>query len=124
MDASVMKARGWSISFNPDTGLIVSWYRRAVTLCVLALTCYPGNAADWSMYMHDTARSGVTWEYLAPPLQLQWVFVPKHAPQPAWPHPGKERPRELFDHAYHVAAVGDAVYFGSSADHKVYHLDA
>ncbi len=81
-------------------------------------------AADWPTYMHDAARSGIAEERLATPLHDQWVFVPRHAPQPAWPKPVKELPRVRFDDAFHVAVADGAVYFGSSADNKVYCLDA
>jgi len=82
------------------------------------------SAEDWPTYRHDSARSGITAEQLAPPLSEQWVFTPTHAPEPAWPEPVKEAPRVRFDDAYQVAVVGDAVYFGSSADNKIYSLDA
>ncbi len=71
-----------------------------------------------------------------PPLSECWVFRPAHPPEPAWGHPNprpvggwygtNELPRVHFDDAYHVtaAAAGGAVYFGSSADGKVYALDA
>jgi len=95
-----------------------------LALATLAQVCPTAYGADWPTYLHDNARSGVTQERLDPPLAKQWVFVPKHAPEPAWPEPGKERPRVRFDDAYHVTAVGDSVYFGSSADHKVYCLEA
>jgi len=87
--------------------------------------------ADWPTYQHDIRRSGITSERLEPPLPEQWVFQSPHAPVPAWADPspkpieGKlELPRMRFDDAFHVAAVGDSVYFGSSVDHRVYALDA
>jgi outer membrane protein assembly factor BamB len=97
----------------------------AAALFVSALLLSSGIAAeDWPTFRHDNARSAITPEQLAPPLSPQWVFTPPHGPEPAWPEEGKERSRVRFDEAYHVAAVGDAVYFGSSADDKVYCLDA
>lgn len=88
-------------------------------------------AADWPTYRHDNARTGATSESLAAPLALDWVHVPVHPPRPAWPRPAV-RPREgfelrhrvIFDDAFQVAAVGDLIYFGSSADNKVYALNA
>jgi len=86
---------------------------------------------DWPTYQHDIRRSGVTAERLVPPLAEQWVFESRHAPVPAWGDPqpkaiegNLELPRLRFDDAFHVAAVADAVYFGSSADHMVHALDA
>jgi len=91
---------------------------------VVAAICFTVSAEDWPTYRHDNARTGITAERLDPPLSEQWVFKATHAPEPAWPEPVKEMPRVRFDEVYHVAAVGDAVYFGSSADNKVYALDA
>ena len=113
---------------------------RPVVTLFLALIVFttPVRAADWPTYRHDNARSGCTSESLpvrqaglATPLVQDWVYVPIHPPRPAWPAPAS-RPREGFvlrnrvdfDDAFQVAAVGDLVYFGSSADHKVYALDA
>ncbi len=89
------------------------------------------DGADWPTYRNDNARSGCTSESLATPLVQDWVYVPIHPPRPAWSPPAS-RPREGFilrdrvdfDDAFQVAAVGEMVYFGSSADHKVYALDA
>ncbi len=87
-------------------------------------------AEDWPTYMHDAARSGISSERLSLPLSEGWVFAPKHPPRPAWPppHPGLvenvyEPNRLDFDYAFHVVSVGDKLYFGSSADDKVYCLD-
>lgn len=81
-------------------------------------------AADWPMYRHDVARSGITPEKLDLPLSLQWVHQPRHAPAPAWPDPEFELHRTPFDYAYQVSAANGLLYFGSSADNKVYALDA
>ena len=78
------------------------------------------RAADWPAYRHDLARSGVTEEALPVPLHPQWVYTAAHPPRPAWPEPGRELNRVAFDYAYEVTAAGGLVYFGSSADHKVY----
>ncbi len=80
-------------------------------------------AADWPNYRHDLARSGATEEPLATPLHRQWVHRAAHPPRPAWPEPGREVNRLAFDYAYEVTAAGGRVYFGSSADHKVYAID-
>jgi len=78
------------------------------------------RAADWPAYRHDLARSGVTAESLSAPLHRQWSYAAAHAPRPAWPEPGRELNRLDFDYAYEVTVAGGLVYFGSSADHKVY----
>ncbi len=89
------------------------------------------SPADWPTYRHDPSRSGIASESLAPPLSLDWVFVPPHPPEHAWGDPQPkpiehhlELPRLRFDDAYHVAAAGGFVYFGSSSDGQVYALDA
>jgi len=88
-------------------------------------------AEDWPTYRHDVARTGATSESLPAPLTMDWVYVPAHPPRPAWPRPAvrpregwKQRHRVIFDDAFQVAAVGEMIYFGSSADNKVYALDA
>ena len=90
-------------------------------------------AEGWPTHRHDAARSGVTDQALTPPLHEAWVYQAKHAPRPAWPGPARRdgwhkvdnlKPRVIFDWAFHVVAGDDAVYFGSSADDKVYCLDA
>lgn len=88
-------------------------------------------AADWPTYRHDAARSGITSEQLQPPLSECWVFKARHAPQPAWGDP-KPQPvegilelrRVHFDDVFQPVAADGAVFFGSSADNKVYCLEA
>lgn len=94
-----------------------------VALLTISLAASPAASADWPTYRHDAGRSGVTDEQLAAPLHLQWVYRPKQPPQPAWPEPGKELNRLDFDYAHQVAVADGLVYFGSSADCKVYALD-
>ena len=102
----------------------------ALGLTVAARAGEAASAVGWPTYRHDASRSGIASEPLAPPLTLGWVFVPPHPPDHAWGDPqpkpiehNLELPRLRFDDAYHVAAVGNAVYFGSSADGQVYALD-
>ncbi|MFQ6096416.1 MAG: PQQ-binding-like beta-propeller repeat protein [Armatimonadota bacterium] len=82
----------------------------------------PRSGGDWPAYRCDNARTGVSPQPLQTPLWLQWTYVPRHPPRPAWPEPGKEMNRLPFDYAHHAVANG-MVFFGSSADHKVYALD-
>ena len=83
--------------------------------------------------MHDKHRSGVTSERLELPLNESWVLKASHQPQPTWPGPAKHdfwhrhfnlRSTVTYDMAFHVVGVGDTIYFASSADDKVYALDA
>ncbi|MCD6308757.1 MAG: PQQ-binding-like beta-propeller repeat protein, partial [Candidatus Latescibacteria bacterium] len=88
---------------------------------------------DWPAFNHDSRRSGVTGEHLETPLHEQWTFHAPHKPAPAWPEPAlrdiwnripKLNPRVTDDRAFHTIAVGRSVFFASSADDKVYALDA
>jgi len=90
-------------------------------------------AEDWPTFNHDNHRSCVTGERLELPLKQSWVFKATHPPQPAWPGPAKQdfwhhhynlRQTVTYDQAFHVVGTGDTVYFGSSANDKVYALDA
>ncbi|MGQ9731135.1 MAG: PQQ-binding-like beta-propeller repeat protein, partial [Candidatus Zipacnadales bacterium] len=101
-------------------------------VALLTVVVFPNTqAADWPTYAHDNARTAVTHEELTFPLKEQWVYTARSAPLPAWPDPQDvaiegqlEEPRARFDDAYHVAAVGGAVYFGTSCDNKLYCLNA
>jgi len=97
------------------------------------VTTPSAQAADWPTYQHDGRRSAVTGETLSLPLRQDWIFASRHAPRPAWPPPAKAdfwhhkrelNPRVIFDRAYHVAVADGRIFFGSSADDKVYALDA
>jgi len=89
------------------------------------------SAGQWPTYNHDSARSGVTEDPLQPPLVECWVFASRHAPSAAWGDPKPEPVegylegrRMHFDDVFHAVSDGEAVYFGSSSDHKVSCLDA
>ena len=110
--------------------------RRSLTAGVrfglgFALACAGPRAGDWPTYRHDNARSGITAERVSPPLSACWVFRARHAPEPAWGRPKPipveailELPRVHFDDAFVVSVAAGRVYFGSSADNRVYCLDA
>lgn len=103
-------------------------------MVAVGMLCSPGaHAADWPTYRHDAARSSVTTERIAPPLRPAWTWRSPHRPRPAWGGEAKadlynkvyDMPnRQDFDYAFHVAVADGAVFFGSSADDKVYCLDA
>ncbi|MFC2156909.1 PQQ-binding-like beta-propeller repeat protein [Acidobacteriota bacterium] len=77
----------------------------------------------WTTFRYDNSRSSYTLEAVSPPLELLWQFQPSQAPKPAWPEPGEEMRRIQMDNAFHTVAANGLVFFGSSADHKVYALD-
>jgi len=110
---------------------------KCVVACFFCLgsliVCGSARAEDWPTFGHDNRRSGVTRERLELPLTECWIFKSPHKPKPAWPEPAKQdfwhhhynlRATVTYDRAFHVVGAGDAVYFGSSADDKVYALDA
>jgi outer membrane protein assembly factor BamB len=78
------------------------------------------QAADWPTYRADSARSNYTPEQLPKGLMLRWSYQSPHTPIPAWP----TRNRKQFDRAYQPVIAGGVLYYGSSADCKVYALDA
>jgi len=97
----------------------------------IALPIALAPAEDWPTYQHDAARSGITSEKLPLPLVESWAFQPRHAPEPAWGSPKAEAVEGIlemrrihFDDALQVAVADGRVYFGSSADGKVWCLDA
>jgi len=114
--------------------------RKTTRLLGLAIVIvWPGawpNAADWPTYRHDNQRSAITAETLKLPLAKRWQMVSAQPPSPAWAKPAKfdfyvspqsRKPlvhRLAYDHAYHVTAVGNRVFYGSSAEHTVHCLDA
>lgn len=116
------------------------WGRRGRRLTpglAFGLACGLGvgavTAADWPTYGGDDARSGVSPGTIAPPLSQAWQWRSPHRPRPAWGGEAKadlynkvyDMPhRQDFDYAFHVVAAEGAVLFGSSADDKVYCLDA
>lgn len=91
------------------------------------------GAGDWPTFMHDNRRSCVTGERLELPLKESWVLKAIHEPKPAWPPAAKQdiwhnhynlRSTVTYDRAFAIVGAGDKVFFGSSADGKVYALDA
>jgi len=104
-----------------------------LTAVVFVFTWMRSGAEDWPTYQHDFQRSGVTTEKLDLPLEQAWVYTAKNPPAPSWPPPARAdfwhrkrdlNPRVIFDRAFQVAVAGGSVFFGSSADDKVYCLDA
>jgi len=102
---------------------------------VMAAIVNPGStrAEDWPTFMHDSHRSGVTAERLELPLGKSWVFQAANKPQPAWPEPAGQdywhrtfnlRSTVAYDRVFQVVGAGNTIFFGSSADDKVYALDA
>jgi len=99
----------------------------------MAVSPGPVLAEGWPMFGHDRCRSGISHEQLKPPLVRVWTFKAPHPPNPAWPPPARQdywhrlhdlRATETYDRAFGVIGAGGLVYLGSSADGRVYALDA
>ena len=106
--------------------------RHFPAICLFGLIAL-GQAADWPTYQHDYARSGVARESLLAPFTDGWVHRSRHAPRPAWRGEAKWdgwnkvydlKSRQIFDYAYHPVIADGLLYYGSSADDKIYCLDA
>ncbi|NLX99125.1 MAG: PQQ-binding-like beta-propeller repeat protein [Rhodopirellula sp.] len=93
----------------------------SVVVCCRLLSGNLLMAGDWPTYRADAARSGYTGESLPRKLAPRWIYQARHAPRPAWS--GRDT-RMPFDRALLPVVSGESVYFGSSADGKVYALDA
>ena len=101
-----------------------------VALPVIACTVF---AEDWPTYQHDNRRSGITKEQLPKQLKKAWVYNSPALPQKAWAGAAKWdayaevtplKSMRNFDPVFYVTAVGDSLYFGSSADDSVHCLNA
>ena len=107
-------------------------HRYFSAICLFSLVTL-GQAADWPTYQHDYARTGVARESLLTPFTDGWVHRSRHAPRPAWRGEAKWdgwnkvydlKSRQIFDYAYHPVIADGLLYYGSSADDKIYCLDA
>jgi len=88
---------------------------------LIAVLCGPIAAAEnWPMYRADAARSAFTTNSIPAKLQLTWKRIARGKPSPAW----SNQRRLAYDHTYHPVIFEGLIFFGSSADHKVYALDA
>ncbi len=96
-------------------------FRWIVCLAVMAGSSGPILSADWPTFRGDVHRSGYSPEELPGSLSLRWMWAARHAPRPAWS--GRDT-RMPFDRAFRLAVAGGTAVFGSSADDKIYALDA
>ncbi len=100
-------------------------------LCLFISLSDPSlQADDWPTYLRSNDRAGSSPEQLTFPLLPQWTLSPAEKPTQAWPGPeGREierhklRRRNTFDDAFHVAVVGQKLYYGSSVDHALRCVD-
>ena len=88
--------------------------------------------ADWPAWQHDNRRTGATDEQLqVDKLRFDWLWKAASPPQTAWSGPAKYDAYAFhhnlpsmrnYDAVFHVIAVGDRIWFGSSADDSLYCL--
>jgi len=88
---------------------------------------------NWPTHQGNNQRNGITTQRLSLPMNERWTYISTHAPRPAWPPPTRKdpwhrhpklNPRVVFDRAYHVVSDGKSAFFASSANEKIYCLDA
>ena len=101
---------------------------------LLILCAHIAGAEDWPVYQHDNYRSGVTQEVIDPlTLKETWAYRSPQPPQTAWHGPAKWdayaninglQSMRNYDPVFFPIIVGDALYFGSTADDSVYCYDA
>lgn len=100
-----------------------------------ALVCsFAVWADDWPTFRRDYSRSGATAESLDIGLLKElWAHAADQSPRPAWPGPARWdafgkipdlRSMRNYDPVFHVTAVGEAIFYASSADDCVRCLDA
>ena len=94
--------------------------RPILALIVAAMLAVAARAADWPQHRADAARSGYTAERLPDGLSPRWTHRAAHRPMSAWP----SRNRLRFDRAFQPVVADGSLYFGSSADGKLYALHA
>jgi outer membrane protein assembly factor BamB len=109
-----------AITLSP-IGLLALFVVGLVVQLAIGRAAPPATAGDWPQFRFDAARSGYTPPDLASDLALRWKYESEQPPQPAWVGPDTRLP---FDHAYQPVVASGLLYFGSSADCKVYALDA
>lgn len=98
------------------------------------LFCCGFAVADWPTFQQNNQRNAKTSESIdATRLAELWVWNSSFPPDPAWSAPAKWdayagirnlKSMRNYDPVFHVVAVDDHVWFGSSADHHIYCLDA
>lgn len=104
-----------------------------IILALLLLTP-PLHGEDWPTWQHDNRRTAASQEQLpADQLELTWTWTSSAPPQTAWSGPAKYDAyaghRNLpsmrnYDAVFHMIAVQDRLWFGSSVDDSVYCLHA
>jgi len=133
--------------YHPLTGQIeqVSLWDHALSATNLAnrfnlrKSRFPGieavhpDVVDWPTHLRDNQRTGLAPNVaLNLPLELKWTHRTRKKPAPAWPPPAHHdfwnrkhdlKARVTFDRSCPVIAVGNAVFYSSSAEDKVVCLD-
>ena len=109
------------------------------TFLIIFLICYITNAENWTTYMHDNSRSGISAEPVnATELNEIWKYNSAAPPMIAWDggmpwdafrspsaaNAVRSTPMRDFDFVNFVTVADGKLYFGSSVDDSVHCLDA
>jgi len=110
----------------------LAWSAAGLIVAKLLVAGSLATAADWPTYAHDQSRTGKTSEQLVFPLAESWSWKSEIRPQPIWDEPATwdgwnkvydMRNRVDFDKAFHVAVVGNRVWYASSVEDKLFCVD-
>lgn len=94
---------------------------KTLMILILFFSCWQTSmASGWNQFRADAARTGYTKDSLPADISLQWKYKPAYTPRPAWQG---EDTRMPFDYAYHTIIAKGLVFFGSSANNKMYALN-
>jgi outer membrane protein assembly factor BamB len=96
----------------------------AVLFSLLGMLLADAAGVARSTYLGDSGRTGYVDAQVPASPALLWVYHERHPPRHAWPEPNREIQYIDFDYATQTAISDGKVFFGSSADHKVYAIDA
>ncbi len=96
---------------------------RASTMAFFLCFSSIALATATSEYLGNNQRTGYVDAQIPSAPVLLWTYHEKHPPRHAWREPNREVQYIDFDYATQAAIGHDMVFFGSSADHKVYALD-
>ena len=116
---------------NQMTVRILNLFAGGLFFILIALSS--SHAENWPTFQHDYQRSAKTKEPIPLPLYENWRFQTLYPPQPAWPAPARTdywhrmqnlKARVTYDKAFHPILINDKIFFASSADDRIYCLDA
>lgn len=106
---------------------------KRIVLILAAGLCCCTFAADWPVYMGDSARSGISPEALELTGRPAWIYEAAQSPSPGFYSSksedtlGPQKIRAMantYDYAFAPVIANDRLYFGSSTEDAFFCLDA